>query len=756
MAAEENREGFLDKYIFNIAGAIALVLAVVLYPSAWFLLKTLTGQELPGKPVLSVQNLIATAVMLFTVGLAWLLYKRKSLQSRTDSRELGIRARALKRLESGWISLFLEPSIEGNAPMCLPLRFTPTRVEHPGIEEAASILEECDRELEPKTSINKVFDESGHSLLVLGQPGSGKTTLLLQLSKHLHGLAAADPSQPIPVFLRLASWNRWWGVLSGEHAFERWLVHQMKLSYFIDKNFGREWLRTGKVILLLDGLDEVATDKARRSCHNAIHGLTTRLQGGLVVSSRIEEYLALNRLPMNFAVEALPVTEPQVLQYIATIPTARRLASALKNDPSAIDILTTPFALTLALSAYSNRSKLKPPIPGEFSIFRLLDDFVQAQMSVLLKRSRYRKEDFLRWIRNLAYCSKSGKQVVFDPVELRERWFSSNWIHAICKGVVILAVVGFCFLIEEVLWAIDYIASERCQSGTDYIPCVYLALNTGNLRPIWNPLPAHLMWSAFQAVIAACVIGLPVGVFGSLFQLRPVQLAQAGFFSSRIRQSFRVFVVASAGISLALAPIGLILRRIYPHNIWLDSSSANWNSPFLGLKGPLYAQVGYAVGATLTYKTSALVGLCIGLLLALTTFLSSEANSKRTLSSAIRTSISIALSFGATTGILLWLFVSREQIVNLTSVSPGLIDKPDIPFGGALLILLAAGGLFTIRYYVTRLMMVVTRRGPWNYARFLDLATECGFLRSVSGPDRIFRHPMLRDYFANPSPEKDS
>lgn len=694
--------------------------------------------------------------MLVTAVLAWQLYKRKAFQSGIDSRAFDIRARALNRLESGWISLFLEPSIKGKTPMRLPLRFTPSYVEHPGIEEAASIQKDRDRELPPGTTINEVFDESGRSLLVLGQPGSGKTTLLLQLSKHLHDLAAEDSSQPIPVFLRLANWNRWWGVLSGERAFERWLIRQMKLSYFIDKDVGREWLFTGKVILLLDGLDEIASLKARRSCQSAIHGLITRHPGALVVSSRIEEYLALDRLPTNFAVEALPVAGPQVLQYIATIPSAHRLALALKNDPDAIKVLTTPFALTLALAAYSNKSKLRWPSPGKFNIFSLLEDFVTQQMSVFLKKSGYRNKDFRRWMRNLAQCSKLGKQVVFDPVELRERWLSRRWMHMICKGMVILTVVAFSFAGETVLWAIYYALTDQCTLNSKPILCVSLAFNPGGARLIWSALPGNLFWGAFQGIIAACVIGLPVGVFGSLFQLRPLQFAPpSGFLSSRVRQSLRVFVAALVGISVMLVPIGLILRSHFPHRTWTPGA-IEMLSPLAGLTGPLYAGVCYAIGAVLTIKACALFGLCIGFLLAVTTFLSAEANSNKKLSRAIRSSITIALSFGVSIGIMLWLFVPRAQIADLTDLNAELFDKPDIPFGGALLILLAAGGLFTIRHYVTRLMIVVTRCGPWDYERFLNLATDCEFLRPVSGPDRIFRHPTLRDYFANPSLGKDT
>jgi energy-coupling factor transporter ATP-binding protein EcfA2 len=601
-----------------------------------------------------------------------------------------------------------------------------------------------------------VFEQSGRSLLVLGEPGSGKTTLLLQLSKYLHSLAIEDPGQPIPIFLRLASWNRWWGLLSGQRAFERWLIRQMKLSYFISKDLGRDWLRTGKVVLLLDGLDEVATPKARRSCRNAINVLASRLQGGMAVTCRTEEYVILDQLPINFAIEALPVTEPQVLQYIATIPSARRLSLALKADPAAIKVLTTPFALTLALAAYSSRSKLRWPSAGKFSISRLLDDFVETKMSIQLENSSYRKESFLRWMRNLAQCSKLGKQTVFDPVELRERWFSSTRIHATCKGLVVLAVMTFCFFFEQMLWSFDLTIGQKCGlNGSPVAHCVTMAFHPGYARIIWHMVPGILIVAGLQGIIAACVIGLPVGIFGSLFQLRPVKLASSGFFPSRVRQSLQMLIGASAGICAALIPIGLVLRGFFRHD--LQPNSWNWSTnPLSQLKGPLYAQVGYLLGNALTIKAVALFSLCAGLLLALASFLSAEANSNLKLSSAIRTSVSIALLFGAVVGTILWWFEPQMQIEYMKVVGANGLEKGDIPFGGALLIVLAAGGLFTIRHYVTRVLMVVTRFGPWSYSRFLDLATECGFLRPVSGPDRIFRHPMLRDYFANLSSQKES
>ncbi len=55
-------------------------------------------------------------------------------------------------------------------------------------------------------SILDAYDEAEGELLVLGAPGAGKSTLLLDLAQQLVSRAIADPTQPLPVILRLSSW----------------------------------------------------------------------------------------------------------------------------------------------------------------------------------------------------------------------------------------------------------------------------------------------------------------------------------------------------------------------------------------------------------------------------------------------------------------------------------------------------------------------------------------------------------------------
>jgi hypothetical protein len=60
---------------------------------------------------------------------------------------------------------------------------------------------------------------------------------------------------------------------------------------------------------------------------------------------------------------------------------------------------------------------------------------------------------------------------------------------------------------------------------------------------------------------------------------------------------------------------------------------------------------------------------------------------------------------------------------------------------------LAKGGDACIQHFVLRLILYCNGYIPWNYARFLDYATDRLFLQRVGGGYR-FMHDLLRLHFA--------
>ena len=64
-------------------------------------------------------------------------------------------------------------------------------------------------------------------------------------------------------------------------------------------------------------------------------------------------------------------------------------------------------------------------------------------------------------------------------------------------------------------------------------------------------------------------------------------------------------------------------------------------------------------------------------------------------------------------------------------------------------------GFVLIQHFTLRMILWLQGFTPWNYARFLDYATACIFLRKVGG-GYIFLHQELREHFAQIPTERDS
>jgi hypothetical protein len=95
----------------------------------------------------------------------------------------------------------------------------------------------------------------------------------------------------------------------------------------------------------------------------------------------------------------------------------------------------------------------------------------------------------------------------------------------------------------------------------------------------------------------------------------------------------------------------------------------------------------------------------------------------------------IGLFCGAIGGMIAWLAWGLDAGVAAGS-SAGLIAC------------VLGGGWACIQHFALRMICSQNDYAPWNYARFLDYATERIFLRKVGG-GYIFIHRLLQDYFAS-------
>src|SRR5205085_303360 len=192
----------------------------------------------------------------------------------------------LERERDAWIGTVLERSVHGAALLELGKEMRSCAVEQPwGLTLQTTAV--ADRSLPARTRILDVFDDVGQALLVFGEPGSGKTTTLLQLARAALKRSEDDPSQPTPVVFNLSAWK------ASAQPLSTWLIDELVEKYAIPRSKGREWLEQDQLLLLLDGLDEVAAEQREAAVERINQFRSERGLTGIAVCCRAGDYAAL-------------------------------------------------------------------------------------------------------------------------------------------------------------------------------------------------------------------------------------------------------------------------------------------------------------------------------------------------------------------------------------------------------------------------------------------------------------------------------
>jgi predicted NACHT family NTPase len=248
-----------------------------------------------------------------------------------------------------------------------------------------------------------VFDAAQHTLLVLGEPGAGKTTTLLELARDLIARARRGAHELAPVVLALSTWT------GGQRDLSDWIVTELGLRYQVPKKVARTWLEDARLVLLLDGLDEVS-EGSRTACVEAINAFSEKHQPpGLAVTCRVVEYEALAvKLRLRAAICLQPLTTEQVERYFAAAGAGLDpLRQAMRNDAGLRELARTPLMLSVMTMAWREAPTPEARGSGAKSIEehrrQLFDAYVQAALNRRGKiAGKYSATDTVRWLAWLA------------------------------------------------------------------------------------------------------------------------------------------------------------------------------------------------------------------------------------------------------------------------------------------------------------------------------------------------------------------
>ena len=648
-----------------------------------------------------------------------------------------------------WVEGVLDRSLKNQRLLEIGKDTKPEAVENPW--EAVLQLPHKASSLVPLgKGIFDVFADVEYSLLILGQPGSGKTTTLLTLVRELIKRAQEDDTEPIPVVFHLSSWA------AAGQPLQLWLEDELSGKYRIARRVGRDLLEHHRLLLLLDGLDEMSGEQ-RVGCVLAINRFIGEIGlPGLVVCCRTEQYEELKvKLSVNGAICLQPLTDMQIDSYVEEGGAALAgLRDALRRDRVLQDLARSPLMLNLMCLAYRDygAQDLAGPETAQGRSEHLFETYIDLMFRKRGSAERgYSREHTFAWLSRVAAGLLRHNQTMFLIEDLQPSWLSSRshrWAYVGGLSLVLGLLLG---LINTIYWSTSLLGKVDAETNPvvwfTVIPLWLLMLGCvdnlgfgsgsaaldrvqpGFRRALAKMLASAVCWLLLVAVLwpfvdqdirvqllwAGMVMIIWVGAKGAnrsmCYCIEPVESLEWSLMWAR-----RGMV---PGLLSGLAVGGVVF--VLPHELKIQLQG---RQEWIFLLG--WAAMGLGVG-----------GLLGGL--RTRTF-----HGKTFPNQGIRLSLKTAVRVGLNA---VWLVT-----IAMAFGIAGQFDNPSKKLFGFLCVLFAIlffwfGGFEVLKHYVLRTVLGASGRLPFNLPRLLNYARDLNLMQRV-GSAYIFVHRRLLEHMA--------
>jgi hypothetical protein len=664
----------------------------------------------------------------------------------------------LQKVKNFWVEGVLEKSIQETGLMTLLHQRCDEVIDQPweGIVGPADYDQESVTRWE---SIVELFLTAGHALLILGEPGSGKTMTLIKLASDLIQRAEADSLEPIPVILNLVSWSE------SRQDLDQWVVSELTAKYQIPRKTGRDWLERDELILLLDGFDEVPDSLGPR-CAKVINqfrkgqGLT-----GIVVCSRIEEYLTAGvRLMMDGAISLLPLNKSQIDNYLAAAgPRLSALHAAVKQNTTLQDFARAPLMLSIMGQAYGNTPEdlttvlvdiqESTKIPMTYWHRHLLDTYVKNGFNRRPLQAQFSPGETTYWLSWLARKMFDHNRSTFLVEQIQPSWLRNKrwrWYYMLISGLltgIIGGIIVWLFLqllrettpllpapISDMVAPFLQITQGRAEALTIIITNIFLGLVVATmqssyferLRSQQIEMESHGWRYRRHLLQVGLVVGSITTAFVALFE-----------------QSLMAIAWGVIEIVVFVTVAGSVYGRSYLKEIrTVEALSWSWSKSAEGLiVGLILAVIAETlsvliVDATVTVHSFIILGF-VGMFLG--------GLRGRRVEAKNRSNHGIYLSMRNS-------FIAAAISAMFLVVITWSLRSPTYALISGLLIFIIAGSLIggsnVSKHFLLRALLWIEGSIPWRYVSFLNHSAGLTFMRKVGG-GYIYGHRMIQLYFAS-------
>jgi hypothetical protein len=467
------------------------------------------------------------------------------------------------RVREFWIDGVLDRSIV-SSPIELDMVEMPEAVEPPwdvtlpGTEPGPGL---------PADQITLTFRRANCELLILGPAGSGKTISLLELARDALLLAERDPGAPVPVVLMLASWS------SDQGRLADWVVSELNAKYHVSRRLARSSLVAGRLVLLLDGLDELPAE-LRPACAESINQFRQHGFGHvhLAVTCRSDVYRSLGvQLRLSSAVAIEPLTDAQIAHSLEASGSAGEIAQTiLERDAGLRELAHSPLLFgILRISAAGqplsggrhDDDAAAPALPLDSVRARLFDNYLAYVFRRRGQERGYSLEQVRGSLHWLASNMSAENRLLFFMGDVQPSWLPPGWAP-LCTALV-GATIGVCLAMPGVVLTYLLIGSAApalTWAVTFWLIWTLRAMQRREAVPGWSS------WDAVK-VLAVCVSGAAM--------LRALQTWGSGRPVSDL-------VGSSIGLGLALAIAWGLTWLVRSHEVlWLHEREW-WRRHWLG------------------------------------------------------------------------------------------------------------------------------------------------------------------------------
>ncbi|TWT96330.1 protein kinase domain-containing protein [Neorhodopirellula pilleata] len=630
------------------------------------------------------------------------------------------------------------------------------------------------RGVDTQDSIDRLFKHAERSLLILGDAGAGKSTTMLELTESLLTQSARSRFSTVPVLLHLSSWSPRIGSL------EQWIINELIAKYQIPKRIGQEFIDENRLILLLDGLDEVRPADQRACIESINQFMAQSTPSGLVVCSRYSDYVAIgHRLRLHDAIRLQPLTAEQIAASISGSTGERgALMTALAKHPSLLELASSPLMLNMMKVSFDNTSKESMESFGTIESARehlfntYIDEAFRGEKS---STARFTKDETLSWLSWIAKQMQTRNMTMFQVGEIQADWLptiSQRLSYLLALGLSLGTVSG---VVTMYFWYRLMPIMDTAES-TPLHSLLWLMLQL----PVWwtqvcfldlfvfsSRLPQGWWKRSFSGLAKTLVywalwmlwpiVGGVTGVWTTGWTVANVLLgvltgASVGILGRRKRVTVDVDVAQSLGISASGTfqgwavgyAVGFCVYATYAvlYSLYLLEEPPAWFPYFW------QNEEEWCVSVTWPLAFSS-VGLVAG---GLVPRLSREKTSADQSVRIYFRNLLIAGCFSMLAVFVVGMFDLQYWLsLPENTLEFSLWERAMLMSGGCVYasfyMALCFGGLDLLVHSLSRIVLSIDGMLPRNLSEFMKHSTRLGLLRRAGGA-HIFGHRLLQEYFA--------